>query len=972
MKQLQKYRIQIAALSETCMYDSGVKIIHDFTWISSGLPSVNKTRNAHGVAICLDKTAAKVWKDSGSEWEAVSERIVKIKLKCLFVNLTIISIYSPVNPTNNQMNDDSQKFYNDLQDVINRIPTEDMYIIMGDFNARVGWNNQQQQNLSNSIGPYTVDITNENGEKLIDLSTINNLIITNTFFKHKLVHQTSWMHPGNKQWHMIDYILVNKKFRSSIEDCRMYRKAAGAIGTDHHLMRIKIKLHFRSRRKLFQKKVVYDPIKMKNDNALKQFQKDLIPTLSDATDKTISIDEKYDRFVEHMKTNAEKILKIDENKNRKRKEWLTDEILEILEKKATAFVNWQNHRGTKLEIEYANKYKRLRKLAKTKIEKRQEEYWDEICEEIESSVKLNDPANAFNIIRRLSGKRKRMENMPIKDKHGKLILNSTDQLERWREFFDDLLNVSTAVDLQLIDHTKIKRIEKNEEERQNMQSTISEVRKALNQMKSRKAPGNDKITADLLKAGGEPVIKWLHEIFSDVWKQEEMVKEWNLAIWIKLFKKGNKQLCDNYRGISLLSVTSKPFSRIILNRIQLLVNRQLLEAQSGFRSNRSTIDQIFILKLCMEKRREFNKPLFMCFIDISKVYDSVNRELLWKVCRQYGISEKLVNLLKMLYTNSKAKVKVNDEFSDSFEIYNGVMQGGIPSPILFNILFDFIIRKVIEEADVTGVQFSYGRNDFFHDTKEKYLNFDILALLYADDLVVMCETSDDLEIFIQIFEKVTQEYGLSMNVKKTCIMTLKQLEVDQNNKIIHNHEVDQPDFDINIRNQKVETVKFFTYLGCGVSRDQKPDDEINTRLAKASTAFNMLRSVIWYRKTISITSRFRIYRACVLPVLLYGSETWSITKTHKQRISTFYMKCLRIIIGVNLGDRISNDKILEITGQPQIETIIRRNRLRWFGHANRMMNSDNEPSVVKKITFLTFQKRNILVTTALGKGGRIK
>ncbi|CAM4846245.1 unnamed protein product [Rotaria magnacalcarata] len=185
-------------------------------------------------------------------------------------------------------------------------------------------------------------------------------------------------------------------------------------------------------------------------------------------------------------------------------------------------------------------------------------------------------------------------------------------------------------------------------------------------------------------------------------------------------------------------------------------------------------------------------------------------------------------------------------------------------------------------------------------------------------------------------------------------MTLKQLEVDQNNKIIHNHEVDQPDLDINIRNQKVETVNYFTYLGCGVSRDQKPDEEINTRLAKASKAFNMLRSVIRYRKTISITSRLRIYRACVPPVLLYGSKTWSITKTHEQRISTFYMKCLRIIIGANLDDRMSNDKILEITGQPPIETILRRNRLRWFGHANRMMNSDNEPSVVKKITFSYF------------------
>ncbi|CAF0787582.1 unnamed protein product [Rotaria sp. Silwood1] len=574
MKQLQKYRIQIAALSETCMYDCGVKLINDFTWIFSGLPSVNKTRNAHGVAICLDKAAAKVWKDSGSEWEAVSERIVKIRLKCLFVNLTIISIYSPVNPTNNQMNDASQQFYNDLQDVISRIPTGDMYIIMGDFNARVEGKKQQQQNLCNSIGPYTVDITNENGEKLIDLCTINSIIVTNTFFKHKLAHQTSWMHPGNKQWHMIDYTLVNKKFRSSVEDCRMYRKAAGAIGTDHHLMRIKIKLHFKSRRKLVQKKVVYDPIKMKNDNALKQFQKDLIPTLSDATDETISIDEKYDRFVEHMKTNAEKTFKIDKNKIRKRKEWLTDEILEIVEKKATAFVNWQNHRGTKLEIEYANKYKRLRKLAKTKIDKRQTEYWDEICEEIESSIKLNDPANAFNIIRRLSGKMKRVENMAIKDKHGKLILNSTDQLERWREFFDELLNVSSSVDLQLIDQIKIQSIEKKEEERQNAQPTIPEVRKALNQMKSRKAPGYDGITADLLKAGGEPVIKWLHEMFSDVWKQEKMVEEWNLAVLIKLFKKGDKQLCDNYRGdrISndkILEITGQPSIERILRRNRL-------------------------------------------------------------------------------------------------------------------------------------------------------------------------------------------------------------------------------------------------------------------------------------------------------------------------------------------------------------------------------------------------------------------
>ncbi|CAF3322583.1 unnamed protein product [Rotaria socialis] len=106
-------------------------------------------------------------------------------------------------------------------------------------------------------------------------------------------------------------------------------------------------------------------------------------------------------------------------------------------------------------------------------------------------------------------------------------------------------------------------------------------------MKSRKAPGSDEVKADILKAGGEPVIKWLHEMFTDMWENEQVVKEWSSATLIRLYKnKGDKKLCDNYRGISLLSVTGKIFSRIILNRIQNSVDERLLEIQSGFRSNK--------------------------------------------------------------------------------------------------------------------------------------------------------------------------------------------------------------------------------------------------------------------------------------------------------------------------------------------------------------------------------------------------
>ena len=84
---------------------------------------------------------------------------------------------------------------------------------------------------------------------------------------------------------------------------------------------------------------------------------------------------------------------------------------------------------------------------------------------------------------------------------------------------------------------------------------------------------------------------WLHEIFVDIWQTEEMVDDWTTAIRVRLCKvEVDKQVWDNYWGISLLVVASKLFSRVILNRVQTLLDKQLLEEQAGFRSNRSTID----------------------------------------------------------------------------------------------------------------------------------------------------------------------------------------------------------------------------------------------------------------------------------------------------------------------------------------------------------------------------------------------
>ncbi|CAF4522848.1 unnamed protein product, partial [Didymodactylos carnosus] len=375
------------------------------------------------------------------------------------------------------------------------------------------------------------------------------------------------MHPRTKNWHTLDYTLINKKFRSAVEDVRFYRKAASGIGTDHHLMRSKIKLHLKSREKCASPQILkVDRVKLTDDKVLDQFRNDIAKNHKSLSNSHSNINERYANFVQGVMESALKNLAIDKRVCGKRKEWLTEEILNSAEKKALAFISWQNHRGSSEEKKYRNEYVVLRKLMKKQVDQRQVEYWDQLSEEIEAAINQHDPATAYGMIRRLKGGKQSVENMPIADKNGNLLVNSKDRLGRWREYFSELLNVHTIVDSQTIDQIPVFEISSAEQKRQDEPPTLVELDRALQQMKNRKAPGNDDISADILKAGGVPLLKWLHEIFLDIWNSEVMVDDWTSAILIRLFKnKGDKKVCDNYRGISLLVVASKLFTRVILN-----------------------------------------------------------------------------------------------------------------------------------------------------------------------------------------------------------------------------------------------------------------------------------------------------------------------------------------------------------------------------------------------------------------------
>ena len=198
--------------------------------------------------------------------------------------------------------------------------------------------------------------------------------------------------------------------------------------------------------------------------------------------------------------------------------------------------------------------------------------------------------------------------------------------------------------------------------------------------------------------------------------------------------------CQNYQGISLLSVPGKVYAKVLNERVKRIISGRIMELQGGFREGRSCIDQIFTLKQLMEKMIEKNKKMYVAFVDLEKAYDTMSRKKLWRVLEGYNICGKLLTGIKALYEGSQACVRVESRVSQWFEIRQGVRQGCVLSPVLFNIFMDKVMREAMESWR-GGVQM---------------LNTQAKGLLFADDVAVTAEKEEDLQQNLEALDRSLQ------------------------------------------------------------------------------------------------------------------------------------------------------------------------------------------------------------------------
>ena len=221
-----------------------------------------------------------------------------------------------------------------------------------------------------------------------------------------------------------------------------------------------------------------------------------------------------------------------------------------------------------------------------------------------------------------------------------------------------------------------------------------EIKRDIKKLKLGKASGIDNIPSDVLKADIGATTDVLYSLINKIYYKEEIPTEWKMGMLVTIPKKGNLSECKNWRGIMLLSVPSKILCRIILDRMQETVDKKLRKEQAGFRKDKSCTDHIATLMIIAEQCIECS--LYINFVDFEKAFDSIDRTVLWKLLRHYGLPKQFVTLIKSMHEDFTGHVIFNGQVSEGFQIGTGVRQGCLLSPLLFLTTIDWTMKRSTE------------------------------------------------------------------------------------------------------------------------------------------------------------------------------------------------------------------------------------------------------------------------------------
>ena len=878
---MERYKCDILGLAEVRWTGQGEINGGEVIW------SGEDKEHARGVGFYLSKRA----RGAMIGYYPVSPRIMAARFRGSPFDIAVVQIYAP---TADSTEEDIEHFYEQLEDTMAAIPRKDVKYIIGDWNAKVGVDNDGWEAV---MGRYGYGERNTRGERLLQFAAEHQLFIGNTRFQQRPSRKWTWRAPSGLYFNMIDLILVEKRWKTSLRNCRTYQGAD--IASDHSLVIAKVQLRLKANGK-HKRLTQYDIDSLDQQTIRDKFAENLTEIL-DHQDKPASVKTRAENLTSSIQKAMSGTIPL---KQTARKPYITTQTLELADKKRALKMHRDESRQAKEE--YKKACNEVRQAAR-----RDKERWlEERCREIQQMAKEKRSKQTYKLIKQIN-KDWQPQQRAIKNKDGKLLYEEEEIRERWTEYCGELYQEKGT------SSEAARQLEKIAPRQEESEDTLlkDEVKKALTNLKKHKSAGPDGIVADVLQAGGSRLEEELYEIMNKVWQEEGIPTEWARSTIVTIPKKGDRKECANYRTLSLMNHTCKALMSIIRDRLQACVEQHLAEEQAGFRKDRSTTQQILVLRLMAEKAWRKDTPIYNCFIDFQKAFDTIKHEIIWAVLESFGVNHKITRITRNIYGNSMAAVKIGQETGRWFRQEVGTRQGDPLSPLIFITYLERVMDMKQDERQGVCVN-----GELFDN------------LRFADDIDLLEHNCERLQRSLNSVAAAAEQMGLRINRAKTKVMVFSDKH---------------PTGMLRLEEEEIEWVEQFVYLGSLITSDNDCSKEIRRRIALATGAMAGFNK-IWRSKDIRMNVKAQILKTCVFSVLLYASETWTIKRTDQDRLLAFEMRCYRRLLNIRWQQRITNVEVRRRMNSTEniVQTVIRR-KMEFFGHICRM----GDGRMVKKMVF---------------------
>ncbi|XP_058612499.1 uncharacterized protein LOC131527427 [Onychostoma macrolepis] len=401
----------------------------------------------------------------------INEHLLTARFVTSHAKVTIVQCYAPRDD-----HEDTEKdlVYQQLQDLLDKVPRHDILLVMGDLNAQVG---EDRSGFEEVLGPHGYGKRTDNSDRLVQFYTMNNMEVGSTLFKHKDIHKIMWISNDHKTQTQIDHIAIGPRWRTPcLQDVRVYHGAD--ICSDHHLAIAKFKVKLRWKKKKDSKPQWFDTSKLNDAVTGAQFQLFLSNRFSALADPVPGSLDRWDQLKDAMSAAGEEILGHKKSLN---ETWISDSTWELIaERKALHQRRFSPSDGEDAYQEYIKKDKAV----KSSAQRDKQEWLDRQAEEAQEAASCNDMRMVYQIAKHICG--------AVKTESGSVEVRTSWQV----------LPIDTS------------------------DFSEDEIRKAISSLKNNKSPGNDGITVEMLKAGGESVITWMCSLCNQVWNSGVAPEDW--------------------------------------------------------------------------------------------------------------------------------------------------------------------------------------------------------------------------------------------------------------------------------------------------------------------------------------------------------------------------------------------------------------------------------------------------------------